>query len=59
MHVHVQAPTGQAKFWLEPSVELAKRFGLTPRAINMLTKIIKERRSEIVRAWQTHFGRQS
>lgn len=24
MHVHVQGPDGEAKFWLEPSVELAQ-----------------------------------
>jgi len=56
MHVHVQAPTGEAKFWLEPSVELARSFGLTPRALKLLEQVTKERRSEIVRAWQAHFG---
>lgn len=28
LHVHVQAPDGEAKFWLEPKVELALSVGL-------------------------------
>ena len=28
MHVHVQAPEGEAKFWLEPAIELAHNYGL-------------------------------
>jgi len=27
LHVHVQGQRGEAKFWLEPSVELAQNFG--------------------------------
>ena len=26
MHVHVQHPTGEAKFWLEPEIELARNY---------------------------------
>ena len=29
MHVHVQAQAGEAKFWLEPDIELAVSFGLS------------------------------
>lgn len=25
MHVHVSCPDGEAKFWLEPQLELARR----------------------------------
>ena len=30
MHVHVQGP-GEAKYWLEPAVELAHNYGLNER----------------------------
>ena len=28
MHVHVQSPDGEAKFWLEPTIALAHNHGL-------------------------------
>ena len=33
MHVHVHSPSGEAKFWLEPRIELAKNYGLNGRQI--------------------------
>jgi hypothetical protein len=29
MHVHVLCSSGEAKFWLEPDLELARNFGLS------------------------------
>lgn len=29
-HIHVQHPTREAKFWIEPSIELARNYGLSP-----------------------------
>jgi uncharacterized protein DUF4160 len=31
IHVHVHHTTGEAEFWLEPSVALAQNFGLSQR----------------------------
>lgn len=31
LHVHVNHSDGEAKFWLEPAVELAQNFGLTAK----------------------------
>lgn len=31
MHVHVQSSVGEAKFWLEPEIELAQNYGLSSR----------------------------
>lgn len=28
LHIHVNHPTGEAKFWLEPEIELAVNYGL-------------------------------
>ena len=33
MHVHVYYERGEAKFWLDPNVELAQNFGLAARQI--------------------------
>lgn len=31
MHVHVQGQNGEAKFWLEPVIEVAQHTGLSRR----------------------------
>lgn len=33
MHVHVHGANGEAKFWLEPTIELAQNFGMTVQQI--------------------------
>jgi hypothetical protein len=32
MHIHVHCPHGEAKFWMEPSIELARNHNLTDRS---------------------------
>lgn len=49
-------PEGEAKFWLEPKIELARRFGLSRRAANMLSSIVRNHECEIIQAWKDHFG---
>ncbi len=56
-HVHVYSERGEAKFWLDPSVELAKNSGMTTRQIRAAKTLIEEHEDEIRSAWQTHFGR--
>ena len=55
MHVHVSCPEGEAKFWLEPIVALNHNYGLSPRELKKLEKIIEERKDDIVRDWKKHF----
>ena len=56
-HVHVYHATGEAKFWLDPRLELAENHGLTASRLNRALKIREEHRDAIRAAWQTHFGR--
>jgi hypothetical protein len=56
IHIHVDAPDGEAKFWLEPRVELAKGYRLRRRELEMLRRLILDRESEIRDAWHRHFG---
>ncbi len=56
MHVHVHCADGEAKFWLEPKIALAKNYGLTKKQIGELRKTVAERKNEIVNAWDKHFG---
>jgi len=55
MHVHVISPEGEAKFWLEPEIELAVSHGLGSTELNELKQIVKERQNEIRDSWQRHF----
>ena len=54
-HVHVQYASGEAKFWLEPQVELAADYGLGAIRINAARKIIEEHVDDIRSAWAKHF----
>jgi len=55
IHVHVVSAEGEAKFWIEPIVALATYTGFSSRQLSRLQKIVEEHRSEIVKAWQSHF----
>ncbi len=56
MHVHVQCERGEAKFWMEPTIELAKNEGLNKSELRLAAEIIEERADEIRVAWREHFG---
>lgn len=55
MHIHIHCSEGEAKFWLEPKIELAKNFGLSNHQLLSIQIVIKERKDEIAEAWKTHF----
>ena len=55
MHVHVISPEGEAKYWMEPHIELAAHKGLGANQLNEISKVIEERQNEIRDSWQRHF----
>ncbi len=56
LHVHVQSPDGEAKFWLDPEIELAKNYQLSDRDLNLVRQLIVTHAQEIRDAWNRHFG---
>ncbi len=50
------APEGEAKFWIEPEIELAKSYSLSVKELGKLEKSIKEHENEIIAAWHKHFS---
>ncbi|MBI9020001.1 MAG: DUF4160 domain-containing protein [Verrucomicrobia bacterium] len=56
MHIHVFCEDGEAKFWLNPSVELAKNYHLSDRQLSEIRTVIEERKDEISDAWHKHFS---
>lgn len=55
-HVHVSCADGEAKFWLDPTVELVKNHDLSHVQIGETKKIVEERKDELIRAWRGHFS---
>ncbi len=56
MHVHVYCADGEAKVWIEPEVEVARSFGLSPKQQTDVVQAVRERRNEIMRTWREHFA---
>ena len=50
MHVRVMGPNGEAKYWIEPTIGLARNFGLTPAEITEALRLVQEHEDEIRRA---------
>jgi len=55
MHVHIVGHEGEAKFWIEPDIELAKSYSLSVKELNKLEKSVQEHKDEIITAWQSFF----
>jgi hypothetical protein len=55
-HVHVMSGNGEAKYWLEPQIELAKNYQLSRVALREIEQIIEARFNELEAAWNAHFG---
>ena len=56
MHVHINHTDGEAKFWIEPTIELAQNFGLSAKQLREAEKLVKSHEHRIRTAWQQHFG---
>jgi hypothetical protein len=56
LHVHVSSGDGEAKFWIEPDVELAGNFGIPEREITKVLAIVRNHEHEIREAWNRYFG---
>jgi hypothetical protein len=56
MHVHVYCSDGEAKFWLEPEIELARNFHLSRAQLQETEKLIEEHCDEFKAAWKKYFS---
>lgn len=56
MHIHVHGESGEAKFWIEPGIELARNHGLSQNDLGSARKLIEEHENDIRSAWRRHFG---
>lgn len=56
MHVHINHTEGEAKFWVEPTIELAQNYGLSAKQLGEAEELVKSYEHHIRTAWQQHFG---
>ena len=55
-HVHVEHPDGDVKFWLTPTLALARSTGLSGRQLRAAQLVVEAHLKEIHNAWNQHFG---
>ena len=56
IHIHVSHTDGEAKYWIEPKIELAMNQGLSQKQLNEALSLVGRHHKEILNAWRTHFG---
>ena len=52
MHIHVVKAENEAKFWLEPEIELAENYGFGSKDLKKITNIIEENGSNFKRQFE-------
>lgn len=55
-HIHVRSPEGEAKFWLVPSVSLARNDGFNARDLKDLVGVVEQNSKMFVEAWNEYFS---
>ena len=57
MHIHVLKAENEAKYWLEPIIELAENFGFNSKELNYIEKILKENGDDFKIKFARHTGK--
>ena len=57
MHIHVICGGREAKFWLEPEVELAKNTGIPEHKLSEIKKIVKKNADRFKQQFREHIGK--
>ena len=57
MHIHVVKAETEAKYWLEPDIELAENFGFSSKELSFIEKILKENGDDFKIKFARHTGK--
>ena len=57
MHIHVLYGRHEAKFWLEPEVEMAKNAGIPEHKLSEIRKIVERYADEFKKQFREHIGK--
>ena len=56
-HIHVVKAEFEAKFWLEPEVELAENYGFNNKELKKITQLVRKYGDEFKRKFTEHIGK--
>ncbi len=56
MHVHVVSGEGEAKFWLEPEIALARNYYYNRRQLKEIESLIEVHYDELTSTWKQYFS---
>lgn len=54
-HIHIYCGDGEAKFWLDPQIELARNYRLSKVQLKEIEAIIEAHYDELKAAWDEYF----
>ena len=55
-HIHVKGGGRDAKIWLELEIAVAESYGFNSAELARILRVVSERRTLILKAWDDHFG---
>lgn len=58
-HIHVLKGGCEAKYWLEPQIELDKNYGFDSRELKKILKIIEDNASDLKYKFALHVGKRT
>ena len=56
IHIHVRGAGGEAKYWVEPDIVLARSNGFDARTLRRLAALVNDHSEIIQESWHEHFG---
>jgi len=56
MHVHIISGDGEAKFWLEPEIALARNYYYNSKQLKEIKSLLEIHYDELISTWQRHFS---
>ena len=57
MHIHVLHHGHEAKYWLEPKVELAKNTGIPDHELSKIEKLVEKYADKFKEQYREHIGK--
>lgn len=57
MHIHIETPEREAKFWLEPLISLSESHHLKQPALRDIEQIVEEQQGKFRNEWRNYFSR--
>ncbi len=55
VHIHVVSGDGEAKFWLDPKIELAKNYRYSVIKLKQIESLIEKHHDEFIECWRQYF----